>query len=97
MTVKCVKLDSRYKGARHFDYRIEIYKPAAARIPLFAELLKWCVATWDMSVPIDMYKTDLKFERNPHWAWSEGTNDWDGLYIYLATDKERELFTLRWL
>lgn len=97
MTVKCVKLDSRYKGARNFAYRIEIDKRRSERIPLFAELLKWSVNTWGMSVPIDLHKTEFKFDRNPHWAWSEGSKDWDGLYIYLATDKERELFTLRWL
>ena len=97
MTIKCVKLDSRYKGSDRFAYRIEIHGHAAERIPLFAALLKWSVQTWGMSVPIDMYKTSLKFDRNPHWAWHEGNDRWDGVHIYLATDKERELFTLKWL
>lgn len=97
MTVRYVKLNGRHKASNLFQYRVELFKPEAVKISTFAAFLKWSADTWGMSVPVDMYRTRYEFERNKHWAWNGGNNDWLNMHLYLCGDSELALFKLKWM
>lgn len=100
--MKLTKLDGRHTGWKDWKYYIEIsysYGDVNNRKVKFNQMREWCWETWGPSKELTEYDhTDL-FDgihcSNSSWCW---LNDEHGRRrIYLRTDQEAEVFTLRWL
>jgi hypothetical protein len=97
MPAKVVKLDRRHGGYGHFAYRIELHEPFDSRIPKFVEWCHWCNETWGMGVQLNLHLSHAKFTRNQSWSYKLEDIKYDTPLIYLKTNQELELFTLKWL
>lgn len=100
--MKLTKLDGRHAGVLHWKYYVEIafsYGDVQARKVKFNEIREWCWITWGSSKELTDYDHYDLFDglhcSNAYWCWM---NDEHGRRrIYLRTDREAEIFTLRWL
>lgn len=97
---KIQKLDGRFAGFSHFTHRIQcIGYVREDTILTMMKLRSWCVETWGLSCEKEIYLSDIKFERNPHWAWANAGRDpfYDGVFIYLVGPQDLMLFKLKWM
>ena len=100
--MKLTKLDGRHAGVNNWKYYVEIsysFGDMQARKVKFNQMREWCWATWGPGKELTDYEHYDLFDgihsSNAHWCW---LNDEHGRRrIYLRTDHEAELFTLRWL
>ena len=84
-------------GPITLNYRLK--SDVTSRKVKFNEMREWCWENWGPSKEMmEFDHTDLfdgVHSSNSHWCW---LNDAHGRRrIYLRTDHEAELFTLRWL
>lgn len=97
--LKLQKLDARFAGFQHFQYRIKFHH--TTKYAKFIEIRNWCWETWGPSyerdILIEMAYQDESFVRP--WSWniaSNRTRKFSEPFIYLATDKELSIFNLKW-
>lgn len=100
--MKLVKTDARYTGSNEWQYFA--YMPRNWPMTLdqsklyFLDWRVWCWNTWGPSKELNAYTHNDLYDdvhcSNPHWCW---LSDNDGRRrIYLRTEVEAELFSLRW-
>lgn len=81
-------------GYGNFKYGVNFY---GTRDIAFDDVRLWCWETFGASTELDIWE-DREGRRNPRWAWDRGQyNKNFRCMIYLSTDAEASLFTLKWL
>lgn len=101
MNFRVIKLDRRHTGYTQWQFFIErtySMRPLEAS-KMFYLWREWCWEQWGASKELNNYNDDDLFNKdyssNPHWCWlNDGTRS---PRIYLRTDTEASMFTLRWL
>lgn len=100
--LKIKKLDGRHTGVLYWKYYVEIpysYGDVQARKVKFNEMREWCWSNWGPSKELNEYDHhdlfDGQHSSNSQWCWLN--NDHGRRRIYLRTEKEAEVFTLRWI
>lgn len=100
MKFKLIKLDRRHAGNALWMYYVErpYTVPYQDAMKLFYDWREWCWNQWGPSKELYNFPHDDLFDgrhcSNPHWCWLTDNNKRPR--IYLRTDEEASMFTLKW-
>lgn len=90
---KVITLDARYRGNNFFKYRIEPKLATLyAELKWFKESRLWCWDTFGESVERDIC---IYLQDRPSWCFHYDPSQ-KYAWIYLKSDHELALYTLRW-
>lgn len=100
--MEITKLDGRHAGSQQWKYYAEIESRALASIEvrrrMFHDWRVWCWDTWGPSKELTDYDHQDLYDdvrcSNAHWCWLN--DEFDRRRIYLRTDADAEIFSLRW-
>lgn len=97
---KLTKLDRRHTGYLLWQYYVErVYTvPYREAKRLFFDWREWCWEQWGPSKELNNFEYNDLFDgmhsSNPHWCWLNDSNH--RCRIYLRTEQEASMFTLKW-
>lgn len=86
------ELDGRHSGHGTFTHRVRISGPKQEKIDMFHRVRTWCWETFGPSTERDTYTSA---NVTAPWAWHLDSQHYIP-YIYLKTNREQMLFTLKW-
>jgi hypothetical protein len=100
--MKLTETDRRHTGSLEWKYFVSMPynmgKTSAESKTLFLEWRVWCWNTWGPSKELNAYGHNDLYDdiccSNSHWCWLSDDNG--RRRIYLRSDHDAELFSLRW-
>lgn len=88
--MKLRKLTKQFSGGTHFRHIVEFTLKDCQQ---FVDIRQWCWEQWGPSCELEYwFRTG---QSNPRWCWMSDNHG--RIRIYMASDAETTLFTLKWL